>query len=155
MSSSSAEICEGTAPSFTPLGHYRLRYFFRAQDGEVVWYDCRTLARLGAALTLIPDISHWRRLYPREGRPGQVDWEAVGAALIRLAKAAGPYEPQFGEGPSQGGRRPYTPAERLEAYQRRRAARKVSTLVAEAAGLTNPQMQRRERERRQRETPAG
>ena len=132
--------------SFTALGYHRLAYFFLAPDGEVRWFDCRTIARLGAALTLIPDMSHWRTLYPLSGRPGSVDWASVGADLIRMAKAAGPYEPRDGEGPGRAGRRPYTPTERLEAYRQRQIRRSLRGMVA-AAQLAERQAQR--------ETPAG
>ena len=89
---------------FSPLGHHRGRFYFRSGD-TVSWWSPGDLCRVGPALVLIPDIAHWRGLYPVDGsRHGAVDWEHVGADLIRMAKEAGPYGPAPGEGPAPVGR---------------------------------------------------
>lgn len=146
---------------FVPLGFYRMRYYFRTEAGGVMWFTSQHLCKLGGALDIVPDVEHWRRLYPLDSRAIAVDWVAAGAYLMRVAQEAGRYYPGFDEGPGTPGPRAYTPAEKLEAYRRRRQKRRVAVMENEAAeecralGLTNAQMQRRERERRQRETPGG
>ena len=127
---------------FIPLGHHRQRYYYRTASAGVMWFASAQLCRVGGAMDLIPDVEHWRRLYPMDGtRGGTVDWLKAGGALIKLAQDAGPYEPGPGEGPVTG--RPYTPSQRLEAYLARQHQRKVSTMVARA------------QRQAQRETPAG
>lgn len=86
------------------LGHHRQRYYFRTARAGVVYFDATALHRVGAASTLVPDMEHWRSAYPRVGKPHMVDWEAVGADLLRSAIEAGPYEPGPGEGPRPVGR---------------------------------------------------
>jgi len=97
---------------FSPLGHHRNRFFFRA-SGTVWWWTSGDLCRLGAALTLHPDITHWRAMYPVEGgKAGAVDWERAGSDLIRMSMDAGPYTPAPGEGPAPVGRPPLTEQDR-------------------------------------------
>ena len=89
---------------FTPLGFHRGRYFFKS-GGMVTWWSAGDLSRIGAALAIVPDIYHWRAMYPLDGgRPGAVDWERVGAELICMAQKAGAYLPGPGEGPAPVGR---------------------------------------------------
>ena len=124
-----ARVREGEP--FTPLGVHRQRYFFRCAYGIVTWHTAGELSRIGAALMLLPDLDHWRGLYPREGhKHGGVNWAAVGADLIRMATEAGEYQPKAGEGPAPIGR-PRLPEEekrrRAEARKaRRRDARKLA-----------------------------
>lgn len=129
---------------FIALGHHRQRYYYRTAAAGVMWFNSGQLCRVGGAMDLIPDVEHWRTLYPMDGtRGGTVDWLKAGGALIKLAQDAGPYEPGAGEGPVSGSRLPYSPSERLAAYRLRQEARKVSTMVARA------------QRQAQRETPAG
>ena len=116
---------------FTALGIHRQRFFFRCACGIVTWHTASELSRIGAALMLLPDLDHWRALYPREGhKHGGVNWAAVGADLIRMGTEAGEYQPKAGEGPNPIGR-PRLPEEekrrRADARKaRRRDARRLS-----------------------------
>lgn len=129
---------------FTPLGVYKNQCFFRTSRGVVVWFGPDQLVRPGTVLMIHPDLDHWRGLYAGTGADG-VDWRRAGAALMVMAQDCGDYYPTAEATTKINlSRLPYSPRERLEAYRARQHRRKVSTMVEEA-----------ERERRQRETPAG
>ena len=116
---------------FTPLGIHRQRYFFRGFYGFVSWHTASELSRIGAALSILPDLDHWRGAYPGKGhKHGGVNWAAAGTDLIRMATEAGEYQPKDGEGPNPIGR-PRLPEEekhrRAEARKaRRRDVRKLA-----------------------------
>lgn len=118
-----ARACAKGEHLFTPLGHHRGRFYFRSADA-VMWWSPGDLCRVGPALVLVPDIQHWRAMYPRGGKAEAVDWEAAGAGLLRMAKDAGPYTPAPGEGPAPVGRPRLSDEER----QRRKAEHDASKL---------------------------
>ena len=125
----------GSAQLFTPLGHARLHFYFRTSLGKAMWFDSMQLTRLGVALALVPNLKHWQTNYPLEGgRPGSVNWTAVGADLLRMAQEAGEYEPSEEEGPRGGGRPRLPYGEALRRYQERQAARKARR-AARPAGM--------------------
>lgn len=119
---------------FTPLGHYRLHFYFRTSQGKVMWFDAAGLTRQGPALALLPDPQHWLAMYPKAGRPGVTDWAAAGADLLKVAQDAGEYEPGPLEGPNHGGRPRLPYGEALRRYQERQAARKARR-AARPAGM--------------------